>query len=344
MAKNNFGGLTGRVGGAGDGNSHNDNRGIFFPEYDAWARQNGIILKTTTKARDSENRISETITLDIDFKDGAWRPASTVIANEYMPKRGDEHPTISGCWLFDVSIQHYQNQPDHFRATLNYKFPPQDEVSGLGGGGGGGGDNQRTPLDAPFIIKFNPVIIQKPLKEDLRGTAISNANGEPYNINFPTVRLDGVCTWAQTDWSQSDITKWVGKVNSDAWSEGDYKFDKYTVICNYVIGNLSYFSDNNGQLEPFYQMEAGISYYPNGAVGANGETRVRSRGSFYYQDELSRNSDIRFPRNRTTEFNYDIDKNTGVLKSGQRDQPESNNPDYDEFLIYEPVKFNFVDR
>ena len=345
MATNNYGGLTsvtGSVGGGGDGSRHDDDRGVFFPEFNDWARQNGIILKTTTKAKDGEDKISETITLDIDFNDGAWRPASTVIANEYIPKRGDEHPTISGCWLYDISIQHYQNQPDHFRATLSYRFPEDDETSPSGGGGG---SSQTTPLSAPFIIRFSPVIIQKPLKEDLTGKAISNANGEPYNINFPTVRLDGVCTWNQYNWNQSDITNWVGKVNANVWSEGDYRFDKYTVICNYVIGNLSYFSDNSGQLEPFYQMEAGISYYPNGAVGQDGKTRIRSQGSFYYASDVSPNGEIqRLPKNRTTEFNYDIDKNTGVLKSGQRDQPLATNPDYDEFTIYEAVNFNFVDR
>ena len=342
-----YGGLTsttGSVGGGGDGSRHDDDRGVFFPEYDAWARQNGIILKTTTKAKDGEGGISENITIDIDFNDGAWRPSSTVIANEYMPKRGDEHPTISGCWLYDISIQHYQNQPDHFRASLSYKFPDQDEVASLGSGGNG---SQITPLDAPFIIRFNPVIIQKPIKEDLNGKPVSNVNGEPYNINFPSVRLDGLCTWNQRSWNQSDITRWVGKVNSDVWAEGDYRFNKYTVICNYVIGNLSYFSNDEGQQEPFYRMEAGISYYPNGAVGENGTTRIRSQGSFYYQDDLSRNSDIRFPKARTTEFNYDISNNgstKGFLQSGDRSIPLDSNPDYDEFVIYEAVNFNFVDR
>ena len=88
----NYGGLTsqtGAVGGGGDGNNHTDDRGIFFPEFDQWANNEGAILKTSTRAKlNKDNGISETITIDVNFNDGAWRPSSTVLAYSNLPKIG----------------------------------------------------------------------------------------------------------------------------------------------------------------------------------------------------------------------------------------------------------------
>ena len=126
----NYGGLTsetGSIGGGGDGMNHRDDRGIFFPEFNQWAHVNNAILKTSTKSKLSKNGgISETLTIDIVFNDDAWRPSSQVIANAGLPKIGDEHPTISRCTLMNVSVQSYNNQHDHFRATLDYGFEDID--------------------------------------------------------------------------------------------------------------------------------------------------------------------------------------------------------------------------
>ena len=105
----NYGGLTsqtGSVGGGGDGNNHRDNRGIFFPEFNQWAQNEGAILKTSTKAKlNKDDGISETITIDVNFGDDAWRPSSTVLAYGQLPKIGSQHPTINKCTLKNVSIQ-----------------------------------------------------------------------------------------------------------------------------------------------------------------------------------------------------------------------------------------------
>ena len=317
-----------------------DNGGI----KSSWGDFPAGTVMTTRASLDEDNRVVETITVDVDFNDGEWRPASQVMAGD-VPALGSEHPGIEGCFLANVSASHRNNQGDLIRAVLEYRYPNVTRDPSGEGGGGGRGDSPTTPLDERFLINFNPVVTQNPLGEDLNGKKICNANGEPYDRSFPTVRLDGTCTWTQKNWNQSNITKWVGVVNSKTWSPGEYKFDARTVICNYVVGNLAFFINDDGKQESYYKMQASISYYPEAIVDKEFNTEIRSQGSFYYEDILDKNSDInRMPKDRTGKFVYDITSGTGLLKSGKRDEPVVKLPDYDKFKIYEPTVFNFVDR
>lgn len=342
----NYGGLkssTGSVGGGGDGNNHRDDRGIFFPEFDQWAQNEGAILKASTRAKlDKDNGISETITIDINFNDDAWRPSSTVLAYSGLPKIGSEHPTISNCILKDVSIQSYNNQHDHFRATLDYAF---EELSTLSLGG----SENKTPLDEPFIITWSPTINKQFLDEDLDGTALRNPNGELYESYVNKVRLDGTCTWNQRSWDAVEGNKWTGVINSNTWTNDDYKFEKETVLCNYVIGNLKFYTDEDGQRVPYYAMQAGISFNPEGwtAKGNNvaaGSIKIRRSGSFYYTNSAKKENQKRpLPKDKFQYQSYDLDKD-GVLLSKKPSQPTSSTPEYDYFRMYELVNFNFVDR
>ena len=56
-----YGGLSSVTGSVGGGSgTYNGDRGILFPEFDKWARQNNLIMKTSTNARQTkENGISE---------------------------------------------------------------------------------------------------------------------------------------------------------------------------------------------------------------------------------------------------------------------------------------------
>lgn len=336
----NYGGLTSQTGSVGGGSgTYAGDRGILFPEFDQWARVNDAILKTTTRARMTDDGIEETITIDIDFNDNLWRPASTILANQYIPKKGDSHPTISGCILDDVSLTHYNNQPDHFRGTFSYKFP-RAEAGGGSSSGGSGANGALTPLDAPFLINFTPVITRIPLAEDLDNKAIQNVNGEPYDIKENRVRLDGICKWNQLDWDQTDSEELSNIINKDTWIAGDYKFSKETVLLNYVVGNLKFYTDENGRRVKYYQMEAGISFYSKGWGIGEGKISVRSQGSFYYSDLAD---SIKRPRDRNGSQKFDLDA-FGGLKSQDINDPTVDNPDRDEFRIYELKKFNFVDR
>ena len=336
----NYGGLTsqtGSVGGGGDGNNHTDNRGIFFPEFDQWANNEGAILKTSTRAKlNKDNGISETITIDVNFNDGAWRPSSTVLAYSNLPKIGSQHPTITSCTLKNVSIQSYNGQHDHFRAILDYEF--EDFNINFSAG------DEATPLDEPFVINWTPTIRKEPVSEDLNGTAIRNPNGEAYDASINKVRLDGVCTWNQPDWDTEDTTNWVSVINRDTWTVGEYKFEALTVLCNYVVGNLAFYTNDNGRRVPYYKMQAGISYDPfkwsfQGA--GEGEVRFRREGSFYYKNT---NKKIKYPRpqDKANYESYDLDSD-GVLLSRNVDQPTSPNPEYDNFKLFNAKKFNFVD-
>lgn len=341
--RNDYGGLTsvtGSLGGGGDGSRHDDDRGIFFPEFNKWARQNGMILKITTRAKADKNGVSETITLDVDFDDGAWRPASTIIGNQFFPKRGEDHPTIEGCKLDTITIQH-QDQHDLFRSTLNYKFPDRERsdsgsISGFG---------SFTPLDEDFTIDWTPVLSQIPLQEDLAGVAVRNPNGEAYLIERTQVRLDGICNWTQSDWNFEDSEKWSNKINKGAWTEGNYKFKEGTVLVHYVVGNLKYFNDDDGSRVPYYEMSAAISYDSNGIGEGDGKVKVRRQGSYYFQSSSEQRPEDKRPTKRS-QFQYDewdLDSD-GVLLSRDSSKPTSSSPQYDLFNVYEPVKFNFVDR
>ncbi len=340
--KQDWGGLIGAKGGGEGGGNHSDDRGFYFPEFDSWA---GLQVSGSATIN-GEDRISETLTIDIDFNDGAWRPASSVFNNSNLPSLGDQHPSIEGCFLFDISSKHRNKQGDLIRVTLDYRAPKIGQTSSGGSGTGGGDEDAPTPLDANFTISFNPIVIEKPLGEDLTGVNICNANGEPYDRSFPTVRLDGICKWNQRKWSQSEITDWVGVVNSKPWSEGDYKFEARTVVCNYVVGNLAFFVNDDGKQEPYYEMQAAISYYPNEIVDKEFKTPIRSQGSFYYASADDRKNDKRSPRDRTGSKNFDIDKETGELLSKAKGVSVVGNGEeqYDKFNIYTPKAFNFVDR
>jgi len=334
-----YGGLTsqtGSVGGGGDGNRHDDDRGIFFPEFDEWARVNKAILKTTTRAKIGKDGIEEQITIDIDFNDGAWRPSSTIIANAELPKKGDTHPTISGCTLDTLSITNFNNQPDHFRCTLNYKYP-QVQIDG-GGGGGSGGNGEVTPLDEPFLINFTPQISNQLLAKDLDNKPIQNVNGEPYEWFTTKVRLDGVCTWNQFNWDQEDSEKWTNVINKDTWEVGDYKFASETVLLNYVVGNLRFYTDSDGQRVKYYEMTAGISVN-NEKWSTEGKIDIRSQGSFYYADLAST---TKLPRDYSAgRIKYDLDA-FGGLASQDINEPTTT-PTFDTFRVYELKKFSFVD-
>ena len=346
-----YGGLTsqtGSVGGGGDGSRHDDDRGVFFPEFNRWARLNNAIMKTWSDASVNEDGIEETITIDLDFNDGAYRPSSTLIANGELPKRGEQHPTITGCYVDNISIKNYNNQPDHFRCVVSYRFPEEDDIEkSSSSSGGSNGSVGVSPLDTPFLISWSPVILNKPLKEDLGGVLLANPNGEPYDISLPKVRLDGTATWNQKNWDQEDLNKFTGKVNSNTWTEGEYKFDKHTILCNYVVGNLQYYNDENGDRRPYYKMTAGISYYPEGVVEPDGTTKQRAQGSFYFDKILSDSDAIeihKFPKKSTSgEFRFDLDAD-GMLKSGNHKSPITDDPYYQYFNIYESINFNFVDR
>ena len=343
---NDFGGLISTTGSVGGGSgTYAGNRGILFPEFDKWASQNNIIMKTSTDAKMSKNGISETITMDIDFADGLWRPASTILGNDYLPSYGDEHPTIEGCFLNDVSIRNYNGQPDHFRAKLDYKYPEKDSTKG-GGSGGGGGDNSlvSTPLDDPFLINFTPNISQELLKDDLDGNPIVNPNGEPYELYTSKVRLDGVCTWNQYDWDEEDVTEWTNIVNSDTWVVDEYKFNKNTILLHYVVGNVRFFTDEKGRRIKYYAMSASISFNPEGwnnGIADENKVKQRRTGSFYYTE--ADQSTVKHPKDLNVgDVQYDL-TDTGYLKSGNINDPTVQDPEYDEFKLYTPKKFNFVD-
>jgi len=344
-----WGGLTSVTGSVGGGSgTYNGDRGILFPEFNKWANQNNLIMKTSTNARQTkENGISETITIDIDFNggDGLFRPSSTILGNEYLPTVGDEHPTIAGCYLDDVSVKNYNGQPDHFRATLNYKYPKNDEGKGGASGGGGGDATDSTPLDAPFLINFTPSISQVLLKDDLDGTPIINPNGEPYELYGTKIRLDGVATWNQRDWDIEDTTDWANVVNKDTWVVDDYKFASNTILLHYVVGNVRFYTDEKGKRIKYNEMKASLSYnsegWNNGITDPN-KVKQRQTGSFYYtmNDPAFR----KHPIDRTTgDVEYDLD-NGGFLLSGDITEPQ--NPQgalYQEFRLYELKKFSFVD-
>ena len=108
----NFGGLTSTTGSIGGGSgTYAGDRGILFPEFNQWAEGAGAFLKIETNAKlGTKGGITETITIDVDFNDGLWRPSSTLIANSGLPKKGDEHPTISRCLLKDLTVKNYNGQ------------------------------------------------------------------------------------------------------------------------------------------------------------------------------------------------------------------------------------------
>ena len=342
---NNFGGLKSQTGSVGGGSGvYAGDRGILFPEFDEWARINKAILKTNTRAKLTDRGIEETITIDIDFNDNLWRPSSTIIANSELPKKGDEHPTISGCLLDDISITNFNNQPDHFRATLNYKYPENENSGGSGGGGGGGGGEALTPVDEPFLINFTPVITRIPLAEDISvlKQPIVNPNGEPYDIKVNKVRLDGVCKWNQFDWDEEDTSKWTNVLNKDTWEVGEYKFAKETILLNYVVGNVSFFTDKNGKRIRYYKMEAGISYDNSGWGEGNGVISVRQQGSFYYN--VTDKKLIKSPRDRSTGQRFDLDDKGGLLSGDSKVyQVKDGSEKRVDFKVYEVKNFNFVD-
>ena len=341
-----YGGLTSETGSVGGGSgTYAGDRGILFPEFDQWARQNNLIMKTSTNARQTkENGISETITIDADFNDGLFRPSSTILGNDYLPTVGDEHPTIAGCYLDDVAVKNYNGQPDHFRTTLSYKYPKNDDGKGGGTGGGGGDATDSTPLDEPFIINFTPNILQVLLKEDLDGVPIMNPNAEPYEMYGTKVRLDGVATWNQRDWDIEDTTKWTNVVNSDTWTVDDYKFDSNTILLHYVVGNVRFYTDEKGKRIKYNEMRASLSYNSEGwNNGIDDPNKViqRQRGSFYYT--MSDPAFRKHPIDRTTgDVQYDLD-NGGFLLSKDITKPEATPPLFQEFRLYELKKFSFVD-
>ena len=345
----NYGGLTsntGSIGGGGDGNNHRNDRGIFFPEFDQWAQNEGAILKVSTSAKLNKlNGISESITIDVNFNDDAWRPASQVLAYGQLPKIGSQHPTISRCTLKNVSIKSYNNQHDHFRANLEYEY----ENFSINFAGG----NQATPIDEPFTISWTPTIVKQDVGEDLNGDAIRNPNGEPYKASVNKVRLDGVCTWNQLEWDELEASKWTGVLNRGTWVIDDYKFESETVLCNYVIGNLKFYTDDNGQRIAYYEMQAGISFNPerwsdtNEGNSGEGLLKFRRQGSYYYNtNSPTRNKDnnqFPKPKSRLQYDEYDLDED-GVLLTKDGSRPTSPNPEYDYFKLYNVVNFNFVDK
>jgi len=339
-----FGGLTSVTGSVGGGSgTYAGNRGILFPEFDEWARQNNILMKTSTDAKINKNGISETITMDIDFADGLWRPSSTIFGNEALPSFGDQHPTIEGCYLNDISVKNYNGQPDHFRAKLDYRYPDKDSTKGGGGdGGGGGSEASTTPMDQPFLINFTPNITQQLLEDDLDGNPIVNPNGEPYELYTSKIRLDGVCTWNQYDWDEEDTVEWTNVVNEDTWTVDEYKFKSNTILLSYVLGNVRFFTDENGRRIRYYAMSAGISFntegWNNGITDKN-KVKQRRTGSFYHTEAEPFK---KFPIDNRGNVTYDI-TDTGLLKSGNKNEPTVQDPEYDEFKLYTLKKFNFVD-
>lgn len=351
---NNFGGLKSQTGSVGGGSGvYAGDRGILFPEFNEWARINKAILKTNTRAKLTNRGIEETITIDIDFNDNLWRPSSTIIANSELPNKGDEHPTITGCLLDDISITNFNNQPDHFRATLNYKYPENERAGGSSGGGGGGSGEVLTPVDEPFLISFTPVITRIPLAEDLDKKAIQNVNGEPYDVKENRVRLDGICKWNQYDWDIEDTETWTNVINLDTWEVGDYKFKSETILLNYVIGNVAFFTEENGKRVRYYKMEAGISLDNKGWGIGEGKIKVRRQGSFYYNKgisdvNLSDPPRVKLPKPSERSGNQRFDLSTdGTLATDNINRPVVETPistNFDNFRIYELKKFNFVDR
>lgn len=337
-----YGGLTsqtGSIGGGGDGSRHDDNRGVFFPEFDEWALQNDVGLTTTTKCSFDDDGFRETLTMIIDFNDGAWRPSSTIVANPYLPKKGDKHPTIDGCFLETISIQTDQGQPDLFRATLEYSFPDDEDIAS------GSEGRERTPLDDEFKISWSPTIEQTYPEEDLDGTAIRNPNGEAYEITLDKVRLDGICTWNQRSWSSTELDKWSNKINKSTWREGEYSFKTGTVLLHYVVGNLSYYNNSNGRRVPYYQMQAAISYDSKGIGEGDGFIDQRIQGSYYFPKGLTKSQSNKRPKAGSI-FPYDkwdLDEQ-GFLLSDKEDEPTTSNPKFDYFRLYDSVKFSFVDR
>jgi hypothetical protein len=342
-----FGGLTSVTGSVGGGSgTYTGNRGILFPEFDQWAHTNGLIMKMDTSSTIDDRGIREIITLDIVLNDGdgLMRPSSTIFGNDYFPKIGDQHPTIEKCYLKSIKMNNYNSQPDHFRGTLEYA-PLSIEK---GTDGDGGGDNgQNIPTDDPFVISWNPIVSQSLIEEDLNGKPVRNPNGEPYELYTSQVRLDGIATWNQREWNQTDSEKWSNKINKKTWSEGEYKFNSKTVLVNYVVGNLAYYTDSRGKRVPYYQMKAGISFNSKGWNNSDDREgiKVRKSGSFYYNIADANRTDKanKYPKDpRITYSTYDLDEN-GVLLTRDGTRPTSSTPQYDVFKLYEDVTFNFVD-
>ena len=341
--QDNYGGLTSVTGSVGGGSgTYAGDRGILFPEFNQWAEGNQAILKIGTRASaDDKNGISETITIDVIFPDGLWRPSSTIIANGNLPKRGDEHPTIALCYLRDLTVNNYNGRPDHFRAVLSYKFRDVDDAGSLGGGGSEG---EQTPLNTPFLIDYTPQITNSLVKNDLDGVIFSNPNAEPYEFYTSKVRLDGLCRWNQYDWDQTEAEKWSNVINSDTWEVGNYKFAKETVLLSYVVGNLKFYVNNSGQRVPYYEMTAGISVKNDGWGIGEGKIQQQRLGSFYY---ATPNVKIdKLPKDLSSgRVEYDL-ATDGTLYSKNENEPLVQPllpANFDTFRIYQSLKFNFVD-
>ncbi len=295
----------------------------------------------TRYTSDGEGSQSEVFTYDV-IGTGNWIPASEGVNADGVPRTGDEHPSKNGLFVTDISASHYRGQPDHIRISVTYSSSDDADEPSREGGGGSGDSQNFTPLDEPFLIEFTPNISRVLLKEDLLGTPIMNPNAEPYEEYASKVRLDGVCRWNQTDWNQTESDVWQNVVNSQTWSVGDYRFDSYTVLLSYVVGNVRYYTDVDGNRIKYYEMTAGISVDNNKWVDDTDTAmnKVRKTGSFYYKNSDKK---TKYPVNRTGTVRYDLDVN-GILKSKDVKKPQVEEPEFDMFRFYKRGVFNFVDK
>ena len=294
----------------------------------------------TRYTSDGEGSQSEVFTYDV-IGTGNWIPASEGANADGVPRTGDEHPSKNGLFVTDISASHYRGQPDHIRISVTYSSSDDADQPSREGGGGSGDSQNFTPLDDPFLIEFTPNISRVLLKDDLDGKPVMNPNAEPYEEYRSRVRLDGVCRWNQTDWDQTESDKWQNVINSQAWSVGDYRFESDTILLSYVVGNVRYYTDENGDRVKYHEMTAGISINNDKWVDDElGLNNIRRTGSFYFVNSAKKEKQ---PINRSGTVRYDLDEN-GFLLSLRRDVPQVDPPEFDKFRFYERVVFNFVDK
>lgn len=294
----------------------------------------------TRYTSDGEGSQSEVFTYDV-IGTGNWIPASEGVNADGVPRTGDEHPSKNGLFVTDISASHYRGQPDHIRISVTYSSSDDADEPSREGGGGSGDSQNFTPLDEPFLIEFTPNISRVLLKDDLDGKPVMNPNAEPYEEYGSRVRLDGVCRWNQTDWDQTEADKWQNVINSQVWSVGDYRFESDTILLSYVVGNVRYYTDVDGNRIKYYEMTAGISINNDKWVDdEQGLNYIRQTGSFYYANA---NKKDKQPINRSGTVRYDLDDG-GLLKSGNKTTPQVQDPDFSKFRFYERLNFNFVDK
>jgi hypothetical protein len=171
----------------------------------------------------------------------------TVKADARIPYEKSRHPLFASLSCSGISVD--RRGPLHFEVSADYTSPPYKDNPGQGPG------EQQGPLSQPTQVSYFTITSEEPIDEDINGSPITTACGEPISgIARPISDLGVRLAKNFATFDPATFYQFIDCVNSDTF----IGFPPGTLRIANISSDEQFYTDENGNSVPYWSVNVEI--------------------------------------------------------------------------------------